>query len=179
MRRKLGLCVECKNVKPIHAHSSCTACYVRMARMKDMEDHEPSMLEIEMLIAKMLPTMPRNEEEPWQTKPDRKFGIYRPYDVSPHGNKCPLLPLLLDPSVRFTVALMKADKWLRSKECEELEPIRMKAKAINGGDEVLLTINTGAKRIVLTFDSCWKSKPSQREVQRKMIWRSLGKVAVK
>jgi hypothetical protein len=173
MQRKIGTCYDCGKVKPIHAHGSCAWCYTKNSRNR--WDDDATEAELNRMIEKMRPTMPDSEDDPHQQKPPRKFGLDRPCEKSPHGLKCPLLPLLLDESILFTVALMKADKWLRSEECEVLMPAKLKATTDDRGDTICLTVNSREQHLELWFDSVpGKRVAPNRIVQRKKIWKAHG-----
>ncbi len=112
--RRRGLCWVCHNTPAVRAaHKPDTNQRPDLAEGACGDDSPAA--DLDRLIAEQLPTMPVDSPPEWSRPKALCSGheLKRGYAQSPHGDKCPLIPLLLA-DVPITPAMADADKWLRT-----------------------------------------------------------------
>jgi len=181
-------CLICGNRCAKHHYQRfCTTCFedpinsevVEEARQErsrrfrvpvDRQEREPSSEEVEALIAKMLPTMPKGDSPPansYDQRDGRKLLPPKPRKRTAWGNRDVITALIDRTSGGFTRALLMADEWLQKQDPEQYEPVSARSEL--GGEVVtirLRNISTG-KILKQRFATADCQRLAETETRRK------------
>lgn len=171
---RIQMCRICAKIRTIYERRYCCECFLDIIACEQDEYTEDA---IEAMIDEMLPTMCDKREERDTWTPQLSIPRARPairYEASPHGENCPLLPLLDDVSVTFTVAVMRADKWLRSEECRDMNADGFVATTEDHGDTItIFAVEKGEFLEVAAFDSVLKTRKANKTKAKEAMFEML------